>query len=84
MIEKNSTKQIDAVWIVHDASNTRSYLEAIFYRFEDLLGPEMLGMTTIIINKCDIIMERGDYFQCPKEVPFNLPEDYNDVDEDIR
>ena len=29
-------------------------------------------------------METGDFIQYPKEVPFNLPEDYNDVDEDIR
>jgi hypothetical protein len=59
-------------------------MEAIFSRFEVLIGPEMLGMTTIIINKCDIVMERGDYIQYPKEVPFNFPEDYNDADEDIR
>ena len=44
----------------------------------------MVGMTTIIINKCDKEMETGDFIQYPKEVPFNLPEDYNDVDEDIR
>ena len=25
-------------------------------------------------------MEEGDYFQCPKEVPFKVPAHYNDPD----
>jgi hypothetical protein len=29
-------------------------------------------------------MERGDYFQYPKEKPFKVPEDYNDEDEEDR
>jgi hypothetical protein len=29
-------------------------------------------------------MEIGDYIQYPKEVPFKVPEFYNEVDEEIR
>ena len=44
----------------------------------------MRGMTTIIITHCDSVMNKEDYFQCPKEVPFKVPEDYNYVDDEIR
>ena len=42
----------------------------------------MWGMTTIIISQCDRAMEGGDYFQCPNEEPFKVPEYYNDVDDE--
>jgi hypothetical protein len=42
----------------------------------------MRGMTTIIITKCDAEMERGDYFQNPKEDSFNVSEESNIEDEE--
>jgi hypothetical protein len=44
----------------------------------------MRKLTTIIITKCDNVKQRGDYFLYSKEDQFNLPEDYNEIDEDIR
>lgn len=41
-------------------------------------------MTTILITQCDTVMERGDYFQYPKENPFKVPKDYDDEDEEDR
>ena len=83
-MSESSTRQIDAVWIIHDASSKRCYLEAIFSNFEGVIGSEMRGMTTIIITQCDRVMERGDYFQYPKEDPFKIPKFYNDLKENIR
>jgi hypothetical protein len=80
LINESSTRQIDAVWILHDASSHRCYLEAIFSEFEAFIGPEMRGMTTIIITQCDTVMESGDYFQFPEEAPFKVPEYYNEFD----
>jgi predicted GTPase len=84
LMNENSTKQIDAVWILHGASNFRCYLDAIFSSFKELIGPEMRGMTTIIISQCDTAMESGDYNQYPKGALFNEPEDYNEEDEITR
>ena len=61
-MNESSTKQIDAVWIVHGAKSERCYLEAIFSHFEAFIGPYMRGMTTVIITQSDTVMERGDYF----------------------
>ena len=83
MNEPSSTKQIDAIWILHDASSNKCYLEAIFSDFEAFIGPEMRGVTTVIITRCDTALERGDYFQYPKVNPFKLPEEYDKVEEDI-
>jgi hypothetical protein len=83
-MSESSTSQIDAVWIVHDASSKRCYLEAIFSNFEDFIGSEMRGLTTIIITQCDRVMEIGDYFQYPNEDPFKIPEFYNELKENIR
>ena len=33
LMSKSSTKQFDAVWIVHSAKSDRSYLNAIFSNF---------------------------------------------------
>jgi hypothetical protein len=77
-MSKSSTKQFDAVWILHSANSDRCYLGAIFSNFEAIIGPGMQGMTTVIITKCDGVMERGDYFQYPNLDPFILPECYND------
>lgn len=41
-------------------------------------------MTTIIMTQCDMMMEHGDYFQYPKADPFKVPEEYNELDEEIR
>jgi hypothetical protein len=81
-MNEHSTKQIDAVWIIHGAKSHRCYLKAIFSEFEGLLGPYMRGMTTIIITQCDTVMESGDYFQYPKNDPFKVPEFYNGVDDE--
>jgi hypothetical protein len=35
-------------------------------------------MATIIITKCDNVMERGDYFQYPEGIKFKVPEEYDD------
>ena len=35
----SSTRQIDAVWIAHNASSKRCYLKAIFSEFEAFIGP---------------------------------------------
>ena len=83
-MNESSTQQIDAVWIVHGAKSERCYLKAIFTEFSALIGPEMRGLTTIIITQCDTVMESGDYFQYPKEDPFKVPEGYNDVDDESR
>jgi hypothetical protein len=79
-----STKQIDAVWIVHSAKSEKCYLKAIFSEFEDLIGPYMRMMTTILITQCDMAMKKGDYFQYPDEEPFKVPEFYNKLKENIR
>ena len=84
LMNESSTRQIDAVWIVHAASSQRCYLEAIFSDFEASIGPDMRGMTAIIITQCDTVMESGDYLQCPKEEPFKVPEDYNEEDDESR
>jgi hypothetical protein len=84
MMSKSSTKQFNAVWIVHSAKSDRCHLEAIFLNFEDLFGPGMREMTTVIITKCDSMMERGDYFQYPCTDSFILPEEYKKLDEDDR
>ena len=83
-MNEHSTKQIDAVWILHSAPSSRCYLEYIFSSFEAFIGPEMRGMTTIIITHCDLNMEKGDYFQYPKDNPFKVPEHYNKFKENIR
>ena len=41
-------------------------------------------MTTIIITQCDTVMEDGDYFQNPKEDPFEVPESYKGLDDECR
>jgi hypothetical protein len=56
LMNENSSKQIDAVWILHSSSSNRCHLEDIFSKFEALIGPEMSGMTTIIISQCDTAM----------------------------
>ena len=61
-MSNSSTKQIDAVWILHSAKSDRCHLEEIFSQFEAFIGPDMRGMTTVIITQCDTVMERGDYF----------------------
>ena len=81
-MKESTTKQIDAVWILHSAKSDRCQLKDIFSKFEAFIGPEMRGMTTIIITQCDRVMETGDYFQYPKEDPFKVPEYYNDEDEE--
>jgi hypothetical protein len=84
-MNESSTRQIDAVWILHEASSKRCYMKAIFSDFEYFIGPEMRGMTTIIITQCDLVMESGDYFQYPQIIgPFKVPHDYNELDEDLR
>jgi len=84
-MSESSTKQFDAVWIVHSAKSDRCHLEAIFSNFEDFFRPGMRGITTVIISKCDSVMERGDYFQYPNIDPFTLPEEYEDeLDKVIR
>ena len=81
----SSTRQLDAIWILHDASSKRCYLEAIFSNFEASIGPEMRGMATILIAQCDMVMEGGDHIQYPKDVPFKVPEHYQFYDdEDIQ
>jgi hypothetical protein len=40
-MNENSSKQIDAVWILQGASSEKCYLEAIFSKFEAFIGPEM-------------------------------------------
>ena len=76
-----STKQIDAVWIVHDAASKRCYLDSIFDDFKGSIGAGLRGMTTVIITQCDKVMEAGDYLQYPKEGPFEVPAGYGDVDD---
>ncbi len=44
----------------------------------------MRGMTTVIITQCDTVMERGDYFQYPEKDKFEYPEDYAELDEEIK
>jgi len=83
-MSEDSTRQIDAIWILHDASSKRCYLETILHDFEGIIGPLMLSITTIIITQCDIVMKKGDYFQYPIDLPFKVPEHYNDEDEDDR
>ena len=53
LMNESSTKQIDAVWILHSAKSDRSYLKTIFSTFEAIIGAEMWGLTTIIITQCD-------------------------------
>jgi hypothetical protein len=77
-MSKSSTKQFDAVWILHSANSDRCYLETIFSNFEAFIGPGMRGMTTVIITKCDGVMKSGDYIQYPNIDPFILPKGYND------
>ena len=83
-MNESSTKQIDAVWIVHGAKSERCYLDAIFSHFEAFIGPDMWEMTTVIITQCDKMMEHGDYFQYPKIDSFKVPEFYNKLDDKIR
>jgi hypothetical protein len=83
-MSKSSTKQFDAVWIVHSANSDRCHLNAIFSNFEAFIGPGMAGITTVIINKCDSLMKLDDYFQYPNIDPFPFPESYNGLDEDER
>jgi hypothetical protein len=61
-MNESSTKQIDAVWILHSAKSDRCHLQDIFSKFEAFIGPEMRKLTTIIITQCDTVMEFGDYF----------------------
>jgi hypothetical protein len=82
-MSESSTKQIDAVWIVHSAKSERCYLNAIFSEFEALIGPYMRGMTTILITQIDMAMKKGDYPH-PNEEPFKVPEFYNKLKENIR
>lgn len=79
-MNNSSTKQIDAVWIVHDAASNRCYLESIFDDFKGSIGAELRRTSTVIITQCDKVMEAGDYLQYPKEGPFEVPEGYDDVD----
>ena len=84
-MSESSTKQFDAVWILHSANSDRCYLEAIYTNFEAFIGSGMRGMTTVIITKCDSKMERGDYFQFPNKDKFKLPKGYEEeLDKDIR
>ena len=83
-MNESSTKQIDAVWILHDASSKTCYLKKIFSSFEAIIGTEILGMTTILITQCDSVMSFGDHLQYPAEVPFKVPKDYNDLDDESR
>jgi hypothetical protein len=84
-MSKSSTKQFDAVLILHSANSDRCHLNTIFSKIEAFIGPGMRGMTSVIITKCDGVMESGDYFQYPNIDPFNLPEGYYDEpDKDIR
>jgi hypothetical protein len=84
-MSKSSTKQFDAVWILNSADSDRCHLNTIFSNIEAFIGPGMRGMTTVIITKCDGMMQRGDYFQNPNRDPFTLPDEYEDEpDEEIR
>jgi hypothetical protein len=49
-MNESSTKQIDAVWLVHGGKSEKCYLEAIFREFEEFIGPEMRALTTVIIT----------------------------------
>jgi hypothetical protein len=60
-MKENSSKQIDAVWILHEGSSKKCYLEDIFSKFEALIGPKMGRTTTILITQCDAVMQKGDY-----------------------
>ena len=75
-MSEQSTKQFDAVWILHSAKSDRCHLESIYSNFEAFIGPGMRGMTTVIVTKCDSVMQTGDYFQRPD--PFILPQCYDD------
>ena len=77
-MSESSTRQIDAVWIVHSALSDRCHLKDYYYAFEAFVGLEIRGMTTVIITKCDSVMSDGDYFQYPLKEPFKVPECYND------
>jgi hypothetical protein len=44
----------------------------------------MQGMTTFIINQCDMAMEKGDFFQHPNKDPFKVPEFYGKLNENVR
>ena len=89
-MSKSSTKQFDAIWILHSANSDRSYLDVILSKFEPFFGADMRKCTTVIISKCDEKMrkgdffqypndeemKKGDYFQCPNTYPFVLPKSY--------
>lgn len=84
-MNNSSTKQIDAIWIVQSCTNTRSYLDAMIVPFESFIGKaEILKMTTVIISHCDMMMEKGDFFQLPNRDPFKVPEEYNGLRDSIK
>ena len=56
LMNESSTKQIDAVWMLHDASSKKCYLKTIYSNFEAIIGTELRGLTTIIITQCDSVM----------------------------
>jgi hypothetical protein len=74
---KSSTKQIDAIWIVHDGAGWRCFLNSIASGFEKFIGSKMWKMTTIIITQCDGTMKKGDYLQYPNKFAFKVPDFYN-------
>jgi hypothetical protein len=45
-MNESSTRNIDAIWIVHSAKSDRCYLKAIFSEYEAFIGPEMRGIKT--------------------------------------
>lgn len=66
-MSKSSTKQFDAIWILHSANSDRSYLNFILSKFEALFGADMRKCTTVIISKCDEKMLKGDFKQYPNK-----------------
>jgi hypothetical protein len=78
-MSKSSTKQIDALWIVHSAKSDRCYLKDILSKFDAFIGPGIRELTTVIVNKCDSLMKIGDYLQYPNKDPFIFPESYDDL-----
>jgi hypothetical protein len=79
-MSESSTKQFDAVWIVHSANSDRCHLNKIYSIFEPLFGADMRKITTVIISKCDKEMEEGDFIQFPNTYPFVLPECYDGLE----
>lgn len=50
MIHEDSTKQIDAIWFVHNAGDTRCHLQLIFNQFRNIIGEDLTEISTLIIT----------------------------------